>query len=270
MLIIRLVGGLGNQIFQLTAGCLYAKKINCKKIILDDRALNNYDAKRKNELLNFFDLSKFDFEVKIESMLITKLRIPKLFPLKFSNYPFVSDKNFQKTLKKPNKSFMVLDGYFQESLTQENFNEEIQILKNIFIPNKLENKDGCVVHVRGGDFVKLGWNSITPKEYYIKAIETMQLKYNQTKFYIVTDDRIYSKSVLDNINIDYKFIGNSMYEDFHLLGSFKYRILSASTFALWASALGVNDGGGVVIAPNEFTSGIKRDFLLPNERQSNA
>ena len=155
-------------------------------------------------------------------------------------------------------------------MTQQNFDKGIKILKDAFIQKNLEKKDGCVVHIRGGDFVKLGWNSITPKEYYIKAIETMQLKYNQTKFYIVTDDRIYSKSVLDNINIDYKFIGNSMYEDFHLLGSFKYRILSASTFALWASALGVNDGGGVVIAPNEFTPGIKRDFLLPNERRSNA
>ena len=265
-MIISLRGGLGNQIFQLGAGFLFKQS----SIILDDGALGNYDVKRENELLNFFDFTKLDLSIKFETSILSKYRLPKLLPFKFSKYPFVSDKNFQILSKNINNRFLLLDGYFQACLTQENFDEEVKLLKIILINKQFEAQDGCVIHIRGGDFVKLGWNSITPKEYYIKAIETMQLKYNQTKFYIVTDDRIYSKSVLDNINIDYKFIGNSIYEDFHLLGSFKYRILSASTFALWASALGVNDGGDVVIAPNEFTPGIKRDFLLPNERRSNA
>ena len=266
MIFLRLSGGLGNQLFQLSAAIYLAKNNNIVSISIDDTALNNYRVARDNELVKFlrFDLGKIN--VIFKSSVLSSLRIPKFLPI----FPFVSDKNFQILSKNINNRFLLLDGYFQACLTQENFDEEVKLLKIILINKQFEAQNGCVIHIRGGDFVKLGWNSITPKEYYIKAIETMQLKYNQTKFYIVTDDRIYSKSVLDNINIDYKFIGNSMYEDFHLLGSFKYRILSASTFALWASALGVNDGGGVVIAPNEFTSGIKRDFLLPNERQSNA
>jgi len=265
MIIIRLAGGLGNQIFQFVAGVYCAKKINCRKIILDDSSLNNYDVKRENELLKFFDLSKLNIEVRFKNILITNFRLPKLLPLNIPNYPLVSDRNFQAILKNPNKIFMLLDGYFQECLIQEDFNKEIEILKSILINNdKIKEKNGCVIHIRGGDFVKLGWNSVTPQEYYYNAIEKMKKDYHQKDFYIVTDDKNYSKTILDRLDIDYTFIGNSMYEDFYLIGSFKYRILSSSTFALWASALGDNEDS-IVIAPNEWIPKHYRRIYLPNE-----
>ena len=53
MIIIRLSGGLGNQIFQFGAGLLLAKKSGIVKIILDDSALGKYKIKRNNNLLFF-------------------------------------------------------------------------------------------------------------------------------------------------------------------------------------------------------------------------
>ena len=264
MIIVRLAGGLGNQIFQLGVGLLMAQKSGIKKIVLDDSSLGNYDAKRENELLKFFDFNKLDFEIEFKNLPIVKLRIPIILPLNIAKFPFVSDKNFQTILNSPNKSFMLFDDYFQKCLTQENFDEEIQLLQNILLPNKIEKKDSCVIHIRGGDFVKLGWNSVTPKEYYIKAIETMKNEYQQNKFYIVTDDREYSKTILDELDIEYEFIGHSMYEDFRLIGSFKYRILSSSTFAIWASALGNNDRS-VIMAPRYWMPNRERKTYLPNE-----
>lgn len=266
MILIRLAGGLGNQIFQLGAGLLLAQKTGINIIVLDDSSLGNYDSKRENELLNFFDFSKTELKIIIQSIKLTKLRIPKLFPFNISKYPFVSDRNFQTILQNSNKSFILIDGYFQKCLTQVNFNEEIGLLKNIFIQNALEQKNGCVIHIRGGDFVKLGWNSVTPKEYYQNAIEKMKDDYNQKDFYIVTDDKDYSETILKNLNIKYKFIGNSIYEDFNLLGSFQYRILSSSTFSLWASALGKNDNS-IVIAPKEWIPNHERKIYLPYEER---
>ena len=264
MIIVRLAGGLGNQIFQLGAALLLAKKYDIKKIIINDSSLNNYDIKRENELLNFFDFSKLNIEIKFKNTLIVNLRIPRLIPLKLPNYLFVSDRNFQNIFYKANRYFMILDGYFQKCLTQKNFNEEVEILKKIFIKNKLEKIDGCVIHIRGSDFVKLGWNNITSKEYYIKAIELMKKEYHQNKFYIVTDDKNYSKIILNDLNINYKFIGGSIYEDFYLIGNFKYRILSSSTFALWASALGNNENS-IVIASNYWKPYDRREIFLQNE-----
>ena len=264
MIICRLAGGLGNQIFQLGTGLLLAHKSGIKRIMLDDSALKNYDIQRENELLGFFDLTKLKIEINFCNSTFTKLRLPKLLPLKARKYPFVNDKNFQFILKNPNKQFLLIDGYFQECLTQQDFDTEIQILKDMFIQRSLEKQDGCVIHIRGGDFVKLGWNSVTSKEYYKNAIEKMKDNYNQNDFYIVTDDKDYSETILKDLNIKYKFIGNSMYEDFNLIGSFKYRVLSSSTFSLWASALGNNDNS-IVIAPKEWIPNHERKIYLPNE-----
>jgi len=190
-----------------------------------------------------------------------------VLPLNISKFSFVSDKNFQTTFNSPNKNFMILDGYFQECLTQDNFNEEIQLLKNILIPSRIKKKDGCALHIRGGDFVKLGWNSVASREYYLKSVETMRNEYKQDKFYIITDDREYSKTILDRLDIDCEFIGKSMHEDFRLIGSFKYRILSSSTFALWASAFGDNEKS-FVIAPKYWTPGNERKIRLTNELET--
>lgn len=271
MIVIRLAGGLGNQIFQLGAGLLLAQNMNTKKIILDDSALNNYDAKRENELLNFFDLSKLDLEVKFKNIAITKLRIPKLFSLKFSNYPFVSDKNFQNALEKPNKYFMLVDGYFQECLTQEIFDEEIKILSQILIRKNSTLKKGCIIHIRGGDFVKFNLNYSTPKEYYIKAIREIQNICKQNNFYIITDDEKYSETLLNGLNIEYTYIGNNIYDDFHSLGNYNYRIISSSSFIFWATALSANNSESITLAPDlwprVFNKSLRREIYLINEKR---
>lgn len=265
MIIIRLAGGLGNQIFQIGAGLLLAKKSGIQKIIINDSELGKYDIKRNNELKEFFDFSKLNnIKIEFKNTNITKFRIPKILKFKIAKTPFVTDSNFQIALRNPNKQFMIIDGYFQRCLTQQDFEEEINFLKKIIIQDNKKQLNGCVIHIRGGDFVKLGWNIVAPKEYYIKAIETMKNIYQQNRFFIVTDDKKYSQTILNELDINYEFIGSSIYEDFKLIGSFKYRILSSSTFALWASALGNNEES-IVIAPKYWIPNSERKIYLPNE-----
>lgn len=265
MILLRLAGGLGNQIFQLSAALLFAKKMEVKEISIDISGLDKYEAKHKNELVYFFNFN--DIDVTYTRNKIIDFRIPKIFPLKFPKYPFVSDKNFQYALKHPNHKLIILDGYFQDCLSQEDYDDEIKILKEIFLPSKYEkDEEGCIIHIRGGDFVKLGWNVISPKEYYINSIEIMKNEYQRNKFKVVTDDKNYAKTILDELNIDYEFIGNSIYEDFYLIGSFRYRILSSSTFSMWASALGNNDDS-IVISPSYWTPNNFRKIFVPNEKR---
>jgi len=67
-----------------------------------------------------------------------------------------------------------------------------------------------------------------------------------------------------------EIISNNIDEDFWTIASYSKRILSASTFALWSSALGRNDADGVVIAPDDLIPGVKRTFLLQNEINKSA
>lgn len=264
MIVIRLAGGLGNQIFQLAAGLLLASQTDCKKLVIDDSSLGHYDVKRHNHLSDFFDFALLNYELVFENMFLSKLRIPKVLSLNTFKYPFVGDRNFQSVKDNPNNLFLLLDGYFQECLTQYDFDEEIRLLKKLLITNNEQIDNDCVVHIRGGDFVKLGWNSVTPTEYYINAMNIMVQKYQVEKFHIVTDDPEYSNTILKDIPIDHEFIGGNIYEDFNLIGSFQKRILSSSTFALWASALGDNDNS-TVIAPTQWLPNKNRKIFLPNE-----
>lgn len=165
-------------------------------------------------------------------------------------------------LKRTSK-FLLLDGYFQTCLTQESFENELYILKSCFKYKELSEHDGCVIHVRGGDFAECWQTWGNDKAFYSDAINKMKNEYGVNKFYVVTDDKEYANTVLKDV--DFSFVGGGMVEDFYLIGQFKFRILSSSTFALWASVLSANNNGGCVLIPREFTPGVSRNFLLPNE-----
>lgn len=266
-IIIRLAGGLGNQIFQLGAGLYIAKKLTIKTIVIDDNALDSYDVKRKNELCRFFYLKSNEATVFRITSFLVKLRLPIHMPLKFTFWPFVGDKNFHIALNAKSGSFRLLDGYFQSCLDQNDFNNIVNILSTIQIKMVTKNIDSsvCVVHIRGNDFIKLGWDKLAPSSYYKNSINIMKNKYSVKKFIIVTDDPKYAGSIV-NLN-DNKFIvqSKSVYDDFFTISSYSKRILSTSTYALWASALGINDENGAVIAPKYLSPNVKRSFLLPNE-----
>jgi hypothetical protein len=264
MISTRLAGGLGNQIFQFAAALLYTS--NKQGISFDISGMSNYESKHINELTRFFDLSKLKNTVSEKESLVTKIRLAKLCALKIYKWPLIGDRNFIFTRQFTYSGNIYLDGYFQEGLTQEEFDKEVGLLKPLLVRTRLSIKEEniCVVHIRGGDFVKLGWHTIAPKEYYQKAIAYMQLELDNRKFHIVTDDRNYARNIFKDMNIDYEFIGSDIVEDFFLIGLYKNRILSSSTFSFWASALGDNDDS-LVIAPSYWTPNRERKIFLPNE-----
>jgi len=270
--VVRLCGGLGNQIFQLGAALLLTSKGSNELIILDDYALSSYKALREFELSKFIELSKSDVQVVLKRLAITRFRIPRMLPFKHRAIPFVNDNNFQFIIDGNKSQYRLLDGYFQD-LRQQDFEDISALLKPLLLDkfcklNQLESET-CVIHIRGGDFVKLGWNKSTPEIYYINAMNMMRDKHDVNNFVIVTDDEPYARTIISCKSADIKIISSDIADDFQTIASYSKRILSASTFALWASAIGVNSDSGVVVAPNEFTPGIKRGFLLPNEKEFN-
>tara|TARA_B110000211_G_scaffold234668_1_gene305475 strand:- start:620 stop:1432 length:813 start_codon:yes stop_codon:yes gene_type:complete len=270
-MIVRLAGGFGNQTFQFGAALYLSRIRNQENFYLDSSALSSYQVKREFVLDSFFDLGKSNAFVK--KNFLTKLRLPVYLTLPFVYWPLIGDQNFNYVNKCVLSFPVLMDGYFQ-NLSQKNFNDIYTLLKSLLLDKfkKLDTVDSrtCVIHIRGGDFIDLGWNKFTSKEYYVLSMKVMTDKYDVSNFRVVTDDILYARSILPLKEFDIKIASCDIVNDFQTIAAHSKRILSASTFALWASALGVNDDGGVVIAPNEFTPGIKRGFLLPNEERSNA
>jgi len=151
-----------------------------------------------------------------------------------------------------------LDGNMQSLKYIEDYRENIKKWINIKTGFQILDYNGdndCIIHIRGGDFQ--GGSAILYDNYYKTAINYMLDSNPNMKFYIVTDDVNFSKSILPDIQI----IGGSstgtldinkanhhnggpVWMDWIILYNCKNSIISASSFSFWPTWL--NDVANVI------------------------
>ena len=273
MIFSRMVGGLGNQLFQ-TAACLKYRKKGEKVIIsfLGDihipKRTNCLDSifVRPNWL--YFDDSR---ELNVATQLIAKTSAY----LRFGSYlPFISinDRNFNaKYSSYFSKNILFLDGYFNQKWTYLTLKEVFKELKlrEVVLNKKYLPicKNDVVIHIRGGDFLKISNFNICKLDYYKKAIK-YALSKGHKSFKIISEDKKYGKAILKELKkyfIDLKISilnSNSIKNDFNIIRSSNFAILSNSTFSWWASFLSTKKREFIV--PENFSIKEKR-IILPNE-----
>lgn len=263
MIHIRLVGGLGNQLFQLGAALelsKYAEKIN-----VNISYLNKYKSKRTPDIDKILHLPSNKFTFSNEFIPIHHLRLAKIFNFSTSNFAFINDKNFNQYIFRQNycKNIYV-DGYFIENISDEIFSTFIKNIKKYLIDIDKNNlvREECVIHIRGGDFLELGYELDNIRNFYRDAVSKISEVNRNINFRLVTDDLEYSRYILEGI--DYKYSKSSIKEDFNLIRFSRHKIISNSTFAFWGACLSI-DESGITIAPKEWKKGVARNIHIPNE-----
>tara|TARA_B100000989_G_scaffold96416_1_gene70189 strand:+ start:176 stop:1009 length:834 start_codon:yes stop_codon:yes gene_type:complete len=273
MLFSRIVGGLGNQLFQ-TAACLKYRKQKEKVIIsfLGDihvpKRVNclNYIFERPNWL--YFDNSPY---LNLPTQFIAKTSAS----LRFGSYlPLISinDRNFSSiNYRSSAKSVLFLDGYFNQKWSYLTLKKAFRQLKLRQIELDKVSLQTCkkdvVIHVRGGDFLTIPNLNICDLEYYKKSI-SYAISKGYYSFKLITEDQIYGKEILKEIknsfiDLNIKMLNSdSIKNDFNLIRSSKLAILSNSTFSWWASFLSTSKKEFIV--PKNFSIKEKR-IILPNE-----
>ena len=273
MLFSRIVGGLGNQLFQ-TAACLKYRKQKEKVIIsfLGDihvpKRVNclNYIFERPNWL--YFDNSPY---LNLPTQFIAKTSAS----LRFGSYlPLISinDRNFSSiNYRSSAKSVLFLDGYFNQKWSYLTLKKAFSQLKLRQIELDKVSLQTCkkdvVIHLRGGDFLTIPNLNICDLEYYKKSI-SYAISKGYYSFKLITEDQIYGKEILKEIkksfiDLNIKMLNtDSIKNDFNLIRSSKLAILSNSTFSWWASFLSTSKKEFIV--PKNFSIKEKR-IILPNE-----
>jgi hypothetical protein len=95
-----------------------------------------------------------------------------------------------------------------------------------------EIANSWVIHIRGGDY-KLDKTFSIDMNYYIAATS------GKSNFYVVTNDRIFSESIMSKLSLNYKFVeSQNALEDFIILSMSTNKILANSTFSWWAAEFG--------------------------------
>ena len=273
MLFSRMVGGLGNQLFQ-TAALLKYRRPEEKVIVsfLGDIHI----PKRENCLDSIFEIPDwlyFDNSKKLN--IFTKLFAKTSAGLRFGSYfPLIgiNDRNFNyRENRFSHHKLYFLDGYFNQNWTYKQIDSLLRILKLKPIQLSDKNQKLCdqnvVIHIRGGDFLSLKHLNICKYDYYKNSIE-YALSKGLKRFSIIAEDQKYGGEIMRELKKSFSNLqisilkSDSIKNDFNLIRSSKLAILSNSTFSWWASFLSKTKQEFLV--PSNFSSEQKR-IILPNE-----
>jgi len=271
-ILVRLSGGLGNQLFQLSASLFIAKKINQTDITLDARFLGKYDSSRSFEL--DFLIKYFPFViVKNENLglngLISRFRIAKVLDRQLFGYGVVTSGRGIKSFDFTKLRNVVLDGYFQNPIFLMPQSERTNLLLNLkrdfsYLTTKspltdISNK--VSIHIRRGDYVsspRVYREFITLNlDYYRKAIKKFP---NGTVFYVFGDDAAVVTEFAEEINgINVPKLQLTLQEEFVLMADSAGYIIANSTFSWWAAFLGFSKDK-IVISPAKWFVDEKRNL----------
>ena len=176
MLFSRIVGGLGNQLFQ-TAACL--KYRNQREKVIISFLGDIHIPKRMNCLDSIFVRPNWLYFDNSHNLNLTTQIIAKTSAsIRLGSYiPFISinDRNFSlRNNRSSIKKILFLDGYFNQKWSYLTLKKAFSQLKLRQIELDKVSLQTCkkdvVIHVRGGDFLTIPNLNICDLEYYKKSI----------------------------------------------------------------------------------------------------
>lgn len=265
MVIVKIIGGLGNQMFQYA----YAKALEQKghEVKIDISAFETY------KLHGGYQLDKYnidlDSSIKDENDKFYKntffYKVLRRFGMDFSRR--IKEKSLlfdKKLLEIDDNSY--LDGYFQCEkyfkdireiiLKQFTINQDISNYTKE-IKNKIQNsQNSCSLHIRRGDFVNstnINIHGTCDIEYYKKAIQYLEEKVENINYFIFSDDIEWVKenlAIQNAIYIDSKE-KRIPHEDIYLMSLCKNNIIANSSFSWWGAWINRNENK-IVIAPKRW------------------
>lgn len=281
MIIVKLNGGLGNQLFQYALGRHLAEK-NSTFLKLDLSAFETY--KLRNYGLQYFNIlehiatqeeivafkyesnswfnkllikigEKFSFTDYLISIFYKKKMVIKESQFLFDPIVLLKKGNiYLEGYWQSEKYFLAIRDILLKELTVKN---ELNYKTNKIV-NKILNTESVSIHFRRGDYVNdpltNEYHGLCSFEYYQKAINQIIQKLPACHFFVFSDD---PKWVKDNFNLDYpKTIidhndTSNDYEDLWLMSLCHHNIVANSSFSWWGAWLN-NYPAKVVYAPKKW------------------
>tara|TARA_R110001592_G_scaffold317062_2_gene593722 strand:+ start:1266 stop:2012 length:747 start_codon:yes stop_codon:yes gene_type:complete len=225
MIVCKLQGGIGNQMFQYASALSIAKRNECDVEFVWEMLENNTQRP--------FKLDEFpNIEVKML----------KEF---YNGFLTVSD-NFKYSEIITHGRDIFLNGYWQ---SEKYFKDNEKLIRNTFEINESINytvPDKSVsLHIRRGDYLNSnGYHPVQTIEYYKKAIDKVG---DYDKLFILSDDITWCKEnvIFDNV----VFVeGQNEIQDLKVMSLCDHNIIANSSFSWWGAWLNDNPNK-IVICP---------------------
>lgn len=251
---VKLMGGLGNQLFQRAFGDSLCSR--CYNVRYDKSAL--IEGTHREYSLGYFgdpiSSERQDFVIGAPPFVIEKsLAFDESYLEPPDGSTLVGYWQNEKYISSEFRSFF-MDIWNRNSMTgaaQRYWKEEIYPHANTIS-----------LHIRRKDYLELQhFHGMPTMDYYERAIELIAKNSAQSKVFIFSDDTEWCKEnfpkTLKRINgingersISFTVVeSTNKYEDLRLMASCKHAILANSSFSWWGAFLGDGQSGRKVIAP---------------------
>jgi Glycosyl transferase family 11 len=288
MIIVKLCGGLGNQMFQYAAAKALSVTNNTK-LKLD---ISHFDKIAPNQTIRSYSLNIFP---NVKEEIAEKEEIRKIIPQFETDilnkiYKYINNKIFNF-----NKSFIIesdlsysgisfkskepayLEGYWQ---SEKYFKEQSLVIEDCFSLDYLNNnaslqsfiertrsRMSISIHVRRGDYITNpstnSYHGIAELSYYHRSIAKIAgLVSGNLEFFIFSDDIQWCR---ENLKIDHKHVYISTGEhhhDLYLMSCCRHNIIANSSFSWWAAWLNKNSDK-IIIAPKKWFSNQPAKDVVP-------
>ena len=257
MIIIKINGGLGNQLQQYA---MYDKLRSMGKNVKVDISWFQKDmgqAAKRNLELEYFPgvsyeacteqeileiLGKRDVFCKVLEKLHLK---EKHLYVEYQMY----DKGIFELDNKVLEGYWACEGYWGDRIPE--LRKQLEFPKsdnpkNEEMLEKIRNTESVSIHIRRGDYLnpenQAIYGGISTEEYYEKAISYIEEKVENPYFFIFSDDAEYAKRTYtkDNYTVVDINHGKESFFDMHLMGCCKHNICANSTFSFWGARLNEN------------------------------
>jgi hypothetical protein len=246
MIITRLEGGLGNQLFQYVIGRHLSIKNNTG-LVLDT---SNYLIDKNNR---HYELCRYNIKAKTANIITCIfVRLGKYIIPKIKQNIRQRSIYFNKEILSE-KGNIILDGYWQSEEYFKNIRDiildDLTLLSDPDKENKkmlkhINNSNSVCLHVRRDDFVSnpllQQYHGSLTLEYYNKAIGTICDRTIDPEFYIFSDEPQWCKrNIITNRPHAYVDINgpDKAPEDLRLMSACNHFIIANSSFSWWAAWL---------------------------------
>lgn len=127
---------------------------------------------------------------------------------------------------------------------------------------RFERAESVSVHVRRSDYLTLS-NSVLGFEYYIRAVALVRARVAKPQWVVFSDDIPWCREQFGFLEGAVFVEGNDAepWEDLRLMAACKHHIIANSTFSWWGAYLG-RDPSGVTVAPDHWFGGLPTSECL--------
>lgn len=268
MQIVKILGGLGNQMFQYAFYCALKERFPMEDCLLDISLFKGYPLHHGFELKRIFGIDEPIATTKQVAMLsypYTHYRIWQIGKHVLPKRKTTIMENADMTLLKEFPSCSIYyDGYWQH---EEYFSSIAKTIKQIYtFPNitdynnlsaidNIRQIETTSIHVRLGDYTNNPlYQNICDLPFYRKAIQYILEKTQTKQFYIFSNDtawcKIHLSHLLSGTNVVYVDWnkGADSYRDMQLMSLCHHHIIANSSFSWWGAWIN-EQANTIVVAP---------------------